>query len=372
MRAEDERLYRLVRECRRQLRRWPERVAKGYFHLSTTMDGTPVEVMQTYYPALTEYPFFPLRPTDSLGAFDIELVYTFTTDQRLEQIQWHYAYDHLVTNDQQNPVSRAMTATGTLLTFDGDRPFYRPRYEMRRVLDDYRKIALFPYDSIFWASAPTVPLTEQQRQELLAFQAGMRIDFQDADPLDAYDAYTVGNVFWRADQRITHRDSSYFERALMESTPNTYFPIDPVIQLFLNVNPTADTLRFVTNTVLDIFSSRIEEPPRPELDAALNIYFDLYEIQRRALVEELRSKANEEATYDLIYNRYQKRLAAMSRAFWRQVDSGDNRWAMEKYNEQVVAALGINNLARFQLFKYAELPKRRQTTRLETEREPDR
>ncbi len=49
VRGDNERLYALLQRCRRNLRRWPRSVAKGYFQLATTLDGTPVEFMQNYY-----------------------------------------------------------------------------------------------------------------------------------------------------------------------------------------------------------------------------------------------------------------------------------------------------------------------------------
>lgn len=466
--ADNEYLYSLIGQCRKQLKKWPTAISKGYFQLATTMDGYPVEVMQTYYniiasgagleelqlkagrvanhdtdslfyrslgtsqglmrlklwqasqdfsphllqldkgrlkrsyqltqrpdlsdantvhiqfdatskrsdyfsgeiwidkatknlqklilrhDSLTVYPFFPLRKGDKLGAFDIELIYTFA-NQQLKQIQWKYDYNHYVTPQGEAAKNRAMSAEGVLLSFDQDQPFYQPRYNISREFGDYQKISLFPYDPVFWENAPSIPLTEKQEQQLTIFaDANKRIDFSAyGDKDDPYDAFSRGNLFWKSDSRIAHTDSSAYKDYWKQQIVKTYFKMNPIVQLFLDVNPIADSLRFTSATVFDVFTSELEELPSTEIDAALNIYFDLCEIIRRDMELALLAAPKTAEAANEIYDTYQYRMKKLKTKYWAEVDAGNNKKAMEHYNNVVYKALRINNLESYSLYKYA-------------------
>ena len=57
-------------------------------------------------------------------------------------------------------------------------PFISPRVDYAKAYGDYRKLAFFPYDTLFWDHAPQVLLTDRQRQQIAVLEMNEhRIDY---------------------------------------------------------------------------------------------------------------------------------------------------------------------------------------------------
>ena len=324
------------------------------------MDATTAELKKLIlrHPALTKNPFTPINSVDSLGALDVEFIYTFT-GRRLEHLQWRYAYDHYTDAAGQAAAYHHIAADCSLICFEPNAAFFSPRTEYPGQYGDYRKLAFFPYDTLFWRHAPRVPLTERQQRQLTALgmddyrvDYGWHVDSADRSVVSAVRKAGLDNrnLFWSPRWRYVHDTPTPED----EIRGNRYFHdgTAPAVQLFLDAFPLGDSLSFNSATFLDVYATQLTVEPSDEYNAALNIYFDLCELLRRDMLAELRAGPVALEEVGRTYDRYREEVARLRRKFFRQVRRGRDERAMLRYNQEVVEGLGVNNLELFRLYAY--------------------
>ncbi len=261
---------------------------------------------------------------------------------------------------QRTFVSRRIAADCSLICFDPNTAFFSPRTEFARQYDDYRKLAFFPYDTLFWQHAPRVPLTDRQQQQLSALgMAENRLDYNwQADfagqtaKREMRGAEADGrNLFWSPYGRYVY-DRPTFR---YEGTYNylNYRGEAPVVQLFLDAFPLGDSLAFNSATFLDVAATQLTAEPSQEYNAALNMYFDLSEMMRRDMLTELRAGPADLDFVARTYDTYSRKINSLRVEFFQNVREGRDEVAMQRYNFQVARALGINNLQIFRVHAYA-------------------
>ena len=325
------------------------------------MDAATAELRKLIlrHPALTKNPFTPIDPQDSLGAFDVEFIYTFA-EQRLQHLQWRFAYDHHLTTPERLPVTNRIAADCSLICFQSGTTFFSPRTEYPGQYGDYRKLAFFPYDTLFWRHAPRVPLTERQQRQMT--ELGMdehRIDYGWQTDSVARSVVSVvqnagldsRNLFWSPRWRYLHQEVS--PEAQRRTDPYDHNTAAPAVQLFLDAFPLGDSLAFNSATFLDVYATQLTVAPSREYNAALNIYFDLCELTRRDMLAELRAGPVDLDFVARTYDTYRGTVTRLRRKFFRKVRRGKDQKDMEYYNQLVVDGLGINNLELFRVYAYA-------------------
>ncbi len=81
------------------------------------------------------------------------------------------------------------------------------------------------------------------------------------------------------------------------------------------------------------------------------MYFDLCEIERRKFELACRKEVLNPQRVDAIYKDSKRVLDEVLSDFLTQVDRGQNRKAMLKWNEVIKADLGIDNVVLFSLYE---------------------
>jgi hypothetical protein len=81
------------------------------------------------------------------------------------------------------------------------------------------------------------------------------------------------------------------------------------------------------------------------------MYFDLCEIERRKFELACRKEVLTPQRVDAIYKDTKRVLDEVLSDFLTQVDRGQNRKAMLKWNEVIKAELGIDNVLLFSLYE---------------------
>ena len=79
----------------------------------------------------------------------------------------------------------------------------------------------------------------------------------------------------------------------------------------------------------------------------INIFFDLCEIERRKLHEELIKMPQDQNKYKEAYQAFVNRTDRGRFQYLKSVDRGLNQEEMIKWNDIVLRQLGINNIALF-------------------------
>lgn len=86
-----------------------------------------------------------------------------------------------------------------------------------------------------------------------------------------------------------------------------------------------------------------------ESQAFINIYFDLMEIERRKIEEELLEYKNDVAKIQLKFIELKSRTENLSERYFREVQRGTNRENLVKWNNVVLNELNIDNMVFFDI-----------------------
>jgi hypothetical protein len=323
-----------------------------------TMESDPASV----------HPFLPLYPGDSLShvSMKAEQVYDRNGDESLlNHIRFSYSFrifDYVHRN-----WSMKVSTTGLLHFYDYEKPFPLPYFQYDTNESDYRKISFLPYNESFWDKAPGMVFTERQQKSLEFFQKnGFLINFNQWKPSKVLqkDQVVVSRKFfednyilWSDTARISLKqkplDSLLLKRNARgrvisgPAVPSDLYRLKA--QIFLDANPSGDTVQHYCATVFDVYQTFYNLTQEPYTDCFINIYFDLCEIERRKMDEELRSHRYTMAQVDSVYRLTVKAMEDQTALYLRQVQTGRKSADLYRWNAYVRERLGIDNAAIFRL-----------------------
>jgi hypothetical protein len=122
------------------------------------------------------------------------------------------------------------------------------------------------------------------------------------------------------------------------------------VQLFYDLLQTKDSTILLTSCVIDPYQTYYKLSVDATVNCFVNMYFDLCEIERRAFDAKCRKEALDQAHIEERYKEAQQNLDAVLTDFLTQVDRGQNRKAMLKWNAFITEQIGIDNVALFALY----------------------
>ena len=118
-------------------------------------------------------------------------------------------------------------------------------------------------------------------------------------------------------------------------------------KIFLDINSYSDTLDVLTAAVFDPYESFYYLPINTKTNCFINIYFDLIEIERLRLMEEIENGIKTKEAIDEHYKNCMDRIDMINQSYFKDVERGTNQLQMEIWNGYVTKKLGINNIALF-------------------------
>lgn len=294
------------------------------------------------------HPFRPLRPTDRIEHLDLRSTLTFRDDTAAillahAELAYTMAY-------RDSAGLRAVSTQGVLHIFDVGRPFILPFFRYDAAQSDYRRITFQPYDSSFWAAAPTLVRTQRQERDRSYFATqGFLTGGTRAPVLQRHRFFESNYAHWSADRRISLRTLppppwAGTPDATRRTAAIAANEVHLEAQLYLDVDSVPGGHRIFTATVFDAFRSYYRLPELPVTDAFLNLFFDLCEMERRQLDAALRMPGLDLAAIRRLHAEAMARMERTTDQYRRQVRLGQDRPALERWNERVRQALGIDNL----------------------------
>jgi hypothetical protein len=122
-------------------------------------------------------------------------------------------------------------------------------------------------------------------------------------------------------------------------------------QLYYDFIPSADTFVLMISCILDPYLTYYNLSVDPAVNCFINMYFDLCEIARRKFEAKCLqvNLPHDQRQVALIYEETKQALDLQLKDFLAQVDRGQNRKAMLKWNDYIKEELGMDNLAVFAL-----------------------
>ncbi len=328
---------------------WIDQQSGQLLQIELEINKTPIHPFMPAYEGLSE-----IRD----ASFKITKTYTLKEQNTLlNYIQFSYQlnYMHLHQNmlkDKNPDTSFVVNSQGLMYFYDYNRLFFLPKFEYDTDFSDYRKIVSLGYNEGFWKNNFQLMYSKRIQKELQYFNThGKLLNFRDALNLGAVKAKGYGfedsYIPWSATKRISLKKSGIQNDTLKNGQIRAQ-AYQLKAQIFLDVNPSGDTLQHYSATLLDVFNTFYNLEEEVYTNCFINIYFDLCEMERRKLELAIKGKKSF-AEMDAAYDNSKKELEKTASAYLKEVERGKNTLRLAKWNDLVKTNLGIDNMEVFGL-----------------------
>ncbi len=305
----------------------------------------------------TQHPFLPLFTTDSIQKVDLQFTKTFETTNGRTFFK-HIDFAYRVAYKSRNEKAYAVSTSAVLYAYDEGKSFLLPRFNFATDyhLGDYKKINAIPYNAFFWKNNQELKLNDQQQANEAFFDHPKSLTNRAAFLPNSY----IDNgllehpyLFW-SEKRIRLREFAP-QNAAGKPTAQPFLekPYDLNIKVFLDLNPFGDTLQHVTATLIDPYESYYRLPITDTVLCFINLYFDLVETERRNLEAAISASDKTIATFGKLYEKILTNITTLKQQYFNEVERGENKKAMRKWNNYVREKLGIDNIGLFRLYEEA-------------------
>ena len=232
--------------------------------------------------------------------------------------------------------------------FDYENEYYSTLFNYSDGLHkDYRDITLAPYDSIYWNNHNQFCFFDK-KDEINAFVKNNFIDnkfiFDTKDKPQLEFSYNI----WDPERiRIREADAKTIE---IQST-RTFLEEDRYnlnVKLYLDYSIVNGELHYQLYSLIDPMNTYYYFYIDRTDHAFINMYFDLMEVEKRNLAQELSQlKTSEIDQIESLYNNAVKRYKQNVKSFTNDVSRGSNFVKMKEWNTIIDRAIHINNLELF-------------------------
>ena len=317
--------------------------------------GTRIDRIRLSCTDCRPQPFRPLFAGPVIEGVDLTLELDFqqADDRNLLDLA---TMDYTLLYRLEDGRKRRVSTEAVMHAYDRGNPWFLPLFDMPADQPDYRQITFLPYEPDFWVKDPGLVATAR-RDSALAFLArhGTLIGHAVKGVLARGGRFFQDNyIVWndtsrlRIAEHLRQRDTTDRDALAKDATVPRLLQVDLQAQLFLDANEQEDGGYAVrTATVLDVFRTRYDLEPGPATDAFLNIWFDLCELERRKLQREVEVPGLSADQVRTLHAQRMADLEQLTRRYCRETDLGDDRAALQRWNDRVKDALGTDNLALF-------------------------
>lgn len=252
-------------------------------------------------------------------------------------------------------MSRVISSHCVLYYYDYNKPFLLPYFDYDSEVGDYEKIAMIPFNPVFWNTNNALLLTENQKKKLGMFsEKGYLINFTEGNYGKDFckelnterHRYFLPYTFWSADKRILlarglPHTEPYSLAKINQSIQSDLYHLE--VQLMLDVTETDDSLVCRTFTVFDEVKTFFHLIQQSYTPVFINIYFDICEIERRKLDEKLHQKQFTLLQIDSIYKESVQNMKSVTLKYLSEVETGKNEKNLLRWNQYVMDHLQIDN-----------------------------
>jgi hypothetical protein len=314
----------------------------------------------------TRHPFLPMGTEDELRNVSLHYRETFSILEGrpvINTVAMEYSYTYhtgagsarLAARDPAFRNDWKFQTTGILHLYAPGEKFILPLFRYDAGQTDYRKVLSMPYDSAFWAAAPSLVRTEQQRQDETLFAAeGLLLGNRQLDPSvrNRGGFFESNYAFWSAGKRIRLKnmlDSAAYAplQAHADGATATANQLHLEVQLYLNVDRTPEGYCTFSATVFDGFRSYCHLADKRKADLLLNLFFDLCEIERKRMQAALDVPGLTLDRIRAIHADAEHAMDQRTGTFLKETHYGADHEAMKRWNDRVRQQLGVDNLKIF-------------------------
>ncbi len=300
--------------------------------------------------------FFEPIGNSSIEELNYKIKYNYKKDDDRNQLSFiSLSYESKIANKNK---PRLIRTEGILHITKYQDSYFNPVFSFIQDVSDYRLISLVPDTKIFnyLTKDGHILLSEKQLDNLkLLKSSGVRFnssEFGDDLFLNNYVKWSRERIHLKKTPKkvSVNKPSSLSTNGIkgINDQINQYqfkvdlLNVDP--KIYLDLQQTNDGVIVETICVIDVYNSFNHLDDNPQLQAYVNIYFDLVEIYRRQFVKLVnQEKGNNiediKIKFDTVLLKIEEDLSQLrSDSF-----AGNNILELKKWNDIIVSELGINN-----------------------------
>jgi len=287
---------------------------------------------------------------DSLN-ISLELNYT-PNSTTLESMIYNYSFS-LSSIPNERISSKALVAL-----YDQGSPFSLPVSKPIKLSFDYQRILSYPYSDLFWQNHYYIPSSRKDIDYTTFFKEnGYLINHDSICTSSPYieSPYLAWNenirlrwcdIIEEPKQSVYEMDDGYIQITIQ----NQYNQLVSC-HIFLDYEVVNEKIKYTSRTTIDRSMPYLAELYH-DLNTLvyLNIYFDMNEVFRRKLLQELNSKGK--ISRDEIINNYERKIGNLTDTLYlitNETKKGFNFEKLKKWNKFIEEKLGINNIELFGL-----------------------
>lgn len=337
---------------------FPKQADGKSFSGTAWIDSKTQELVQVFLSCqhCVQQPFVALFHTDSLQNIDFQLQCAFgkrAHGAALEHLKAFYDITYLSSIRETNTNIGHYHGEASIQVYTPQTNTMQPHFDFLEGVDIYRKIMAFPYSAAFWARNPEPFPTESQakRNQLFYQKATISNDLISKRSIRHNRIFEHPFIPWST-QRVLLREEmpeNIGQGAKPTADLSALYHLE--VQLFYDLIETKDSMILLSSCVIDPYQTYYKLSVDPTVNCFINMYFDLCEIERRKFELACQKVILNPQQVAALYKDTKRVLDEVLNDFLTEVDRGQNRKAMLKWNEVIKAELGIDNIALFALYQ---------------------
>lgn len=313
------------------------------------------------------HPFLPIIRADKIDNVNLHITQTFETLKNnlfFHHTDFEYEVDYRSRENQdllksihnKEKSQYSIKTAAILYAYDYSNSFFQPLLRLNPAMRDYLSIQALPHNDFFWNNHNEYRMNDSlNSNDSFYHDRASLTDRQLFSPggVTTHGIYEGVFVPW-SPNRIRVREV-FHDTTETSATSFKALQYNLEIQLFADLNTYGDSTDIRTVVLFDPYQSYYRLPIDNQTLCFINIYFDLCEILRREMHDELQSVKEFPDRVRELHSDYQSRLEDQKRNYLKSVERGTNQDEVEKFNSYVFEQLGINNLELFQPYSDGEI-----------------
>jgi hypothetical protein len=330
----------------------PYKDASYFFEGRAWLDSLSGELLKTSLQCLDAkiHPYSLELANDELVKMDLFLSNNFKKVEGkmyVESIEYNYHLHY----ENWKKERTIMSMHNRLYAYNYKEKFEPAYYDFgRKSYNDYMKVNAAPYNAFFWEYMDEFSLFNRKELNLMFIlkvpEDEKMVFLGNSKPI--YRLYSKTYKYWRS-KRLFFEDSGMkrYNDDVLSVLARDMYTIS--INIYLDINYLNDSLQCISRSIFDPYHSYYYFDPDSKSTAFLNMYFDCVEINRREMDALLKVQGMTKQKAKRIYRSRMVELGRKSVVFFRELDRGNDKEGMIKWNAFIKAELGIDNWELFEL-----------------------
>lgn len=300
----------------------------------------------------------PINKGDKIDSLDYKMTLEFdpaTNYAQLKNVQVDYS---LLYFHASNATRKKINTKALFYFYAHNNQFMTPLFSSVGQISDYNKILTIPFNSDFWKENYQLEKTKDQEYYTSFFQKhGVLINHSEKSQMSDY--LKSNFQLWKRGERLSIKklnanlsvNQADKSKVTVKTDVYKQMPLSEMYaidaQLMLDVSKIKKRNKVRLYTAINTTTSFYFLDRNNLSECYINMYFDLFEIERLKIEKELNEK---ERSYEEIVNKFRGHLTGFNqqlKRFVNEIDHGKDKEALEKWNKYIMQHLGVDNKRMF-------------------------